>query len=88
MQVYFIDSEDYFKGRQVESDKNDKLYKDNDERSIFFAKGVIETIKKLNWAQFNFLIVSITPLAKKIDLSSLSLYSLSFLSDSTCLPLK
>ena len=50
MQVYFIDSEDYFKGRQVESDKNDKLYKDNDERSIFFAKGVIETIKKLNWA--------------------------------------
>ena len=50
MQVYFIDSEDYFKGRQVESDKNGKLYKDNDERSIFFAKGVIETIKKLNWA--------------------------------------
>jgi len=50
MQVYFIDSEDYFKGRQVESDSNNKLYKDNDERAIFFAKGVIETIKKLNWA--------------------------------------
>ena len=50
MQVYFIDSEDYFKDRQVESDKNNKLYKDNDERAIFFAKGVIETIKKLNWA--------------------------------------
>ena len=50
MQVYFIDSEDYFKGRQVESDTNNKLYKDNDERAIFFAKGVIETIKKLNWA--------------------------------------
>ena len=50
MQVYFIDSEDYFKGRQVESDKNDKLYKDNDERAIFFVKGVIETIKKLNWS--------------------------------------
>ncbi len=50
MQVYFIDSEDYFKNRLVQSDKNNKLYKDNDERSIFFAKGVIETIKKLNWA--------------------------------------
>ena len=50
MQVYFIDSEDYFKGRLVEYDKNNKLYKDNDERAIFFVKGVIETIKKLNWA--------------------------------------
>ena len=51
MQVYFIDSEDYFKGRSGYSkDENNKLYKDNDERSIFFSKGVIETIKKLNWA--------------------------------------
>ena len=49
MQVYFIDSEDYFKGRQVESDKNDKLYKDNDERSMFFCRGVLETVKKLGW---------------------------------------
>ena len=49
MQVYFIDSEDYFKSRLVECDKSGKLYKDNDERSIFFAKGIIETIKKLNW---------------------------------------
>jgi starch synthase len=22
---------------------------DNDERAIFFAKGVVETVKKLNW---------------------------------------
>ena len=51
MQVYFIDSEDYFKGREGYSkDINSKLYKDNDERSIFYCKGVIETIKKLNWA--------------------------------------
>jgi starch synthase len=50
MQVYFIDNEDYFKGRQLEKDENGKLYKDNDERAIFFAKGVIETVKKLNWA--------------------------------------
>ena len=50
MQVYFIDNEDYFKGRQLEKDENGKLYSDNDERAIFFAKGVIETVKKLNWA--------------------------------------
>ena len=50
MQVYFIDNEDYFKGRQLEKDENGKLYEDNDERAIFFAKGVIETVKKLNWA--------------------------------------
>ena len=30
-------------------DKNEKLLKDNDERMIFFTKGVIETVKKLNW---------------------------------------
>ena len=50
MQVYFIDSEDYFKGRTgySKNDKN-KFFKDNDERSIFYCKGVIETIKKLNW---------------------------------------
>ena len=50
MQVYFIDNEDYFKGRQLDKDENGKLYADNDERAIFFAKGVIETVKKLNWA--------------------------------------
>ena len=50
MQVYFIDSEDYFKGRNIFFDDNGSLYKDNDERAIFYAKGVIETIKKLNWA--------------------------------------
>ena len=43
MQVYFIDSEDYCKDRKVEFDKNNKLYKDNDERSIFFAKAVSYT---------------------------------------------
>ena len=25
------------------------MYPDNDERAIFFAKGVVETVKKLNW---------------------------------------
>jgi starch synthase len=51
MQVYFIDSEDYFKGRPgYAKDENDNFYEDNDERSIFYCKGVIETLKKLNWA--------------------------------------
>src|SRR5210317_294895 len=50
MQVYFIDNEEYFKNRLLDSDKKKKLYKDNDERAIFFAKGVVETIKKLNWS--------------------------------------
>ena len=49
MQVYFIDNDEYFKNRLIDSDKKKNLYKDNDERAIFFAKGVVETIKKLNW---------------------------------------
>jgi len=50
MQVYFIDNEEYFKRKAVFTDEDDKLFSDNDERAIFFAKGVIETVKKLNWA--------------------------------------
>ena len=49
MQVYFIDNEEYFKDRALHESENKKLYSDNDERAIFFAKGVVETIKKLNW---------------------------------------
>jgi len=49
MQVYFIDNEDYFKRKDLLVDKDAKLLKDNDERMIFFTKGVIETVKKLNW---------------------------------------
>ena len=50
MQVYFIDNEEYFKRKAIFTDEDDKLFEDNDERAIFFAKGVIETVKKLNWA--------------------------------------
>ena len=49
LQVYFIDNEEYFKRKSVYSDKEGKLFDDNDERAIFFAKGVLETVKKLNW---------------------------------------
>jgi starch synthase len=50
MQVYFIDNEDYFKRKATLTDEEGNLFPDNDERAIFFAKGVIETVKKLNWA--------------------------------------
>ena len=50
MQVYFIDNEDYFKKKELFHDKKNKLYKDNDLRMIFFVKGVLETVKKLNWS--------------------------------------
>ena len=49
MQVYFIDNDEYFKRKAIYTDENGKLFDDNDERAIFFAKGVIETVKKLNW---------------------------------------
>ena len=50
MQVYFIDNEEYFKRKALYTDEDNNLFKDNDERAIFFAKGVVETVKKLNWA--------------------------------------
>jgi len=50
MQVYFIDNEDYFQRKYVLKDKNGAFYKDNDERAIFFARGVLETVQKLRWA--------------------------------------
>ena len=50
MQVYFIDNEEYFKRKGLLRDIKGKLFKDNDERMIFFTKGVIETVKKLNWS--------------------------------------
>ncbi|WP_415375949.1 glycogen/starch synthase [Patiriisocius sp. Uisw_017] len=50
MQVYFIDNEDYFKRKATYADEDGNFFSDNDERAIFFAKGVIETVKKLNWS--------------------------------------
>jgi len=49
IQVYFIDNDEYFKRKATFTDEDGVLYPDNDERSIFFAKGVVETVKKLNW---------------------------------------
>lgn len=50
MQVYFIDNDEYFKRKALFTDEEDNLFEDNDERAIFFAKGVVETVKKLNWS--------------------------------------
>ncbi len=50
LQVYFIDNEDYFHRKSVFVDKENNFYGDNDERAIFFCKGVLETVKKLGWS--------------------------------------
>ena len=49
VQVYFIDNDDYFSKRQMAVDENGVDYTDNGERAIFFARGVLETVKKLRW---------------------------------------
>lgn len=50
IQVYFIDNEEYFKRKATFTDEDGALFSDNDERAIFFAKGIVETVKKLNWS--------------------------------------
>ena len=49
MQVYFIDNEDFFHRKAVFCDADGNFFEDNDERAIFFARGVLETVKKLRW---------------------------------------
>ncbi len=50
MQVYFIDNEDYFHRKSIYNDADGNFFADNAERAIFFARGVLETVKKLRWA--------------------------------------
>lgn len=50
MQVYFIDNEDYFHRKQVMANSKGEEFPDNDERALFFARGVLETVIKLRWA--------------------------------------
>ena len=49
MQIYFIDNDEYFHKRGILTDENGKEYTDNGERAIFYARGVLETVKKLRW---------------------------------------
>jgi starch synthase len=49
VQIYFIDNDDYFHRKAALADENGNMFADNDERAIFFARGVLETVKKLRW---------------------------------------
>lgn len=49
MQIYFIDNDDYFTRKGIVADETGKEYHDNGERSIFYVRGVLETMKKLRW---------------------------------------
>lgn len=50
MQVYFIDNEDYFHRKNLVANSKGEEFADNDERALFFARGVLETVIKLRWA--------------------------------------
>ena len=50
IQIYFIDNDDFFARKAVITDAEGNEFEDNDERAIFFARGVLETVKKLNWS--------------------------------------
>ena len=49
VQIYFIDNDDYFARKAVLTDTDGSEFEDNDERMLFFARGVLETVKKLHW---------------------------------------
>lgn len=49
MQIYFIDNEEYFQRKTLFHDKEGNFFEDNDERAVFFSRGVLETVKKLGW---------------------------------------
>lgn len=79
MQIYFIDNEDFFQRKYTLSDKTGKYAADNDERAIFFTRGVIETVKKLGWApdivHCNGWFTSLMPLYLKIALKENPMFS-------------
>ena len=49
LQVYFIYNEDYFIPEIAKDLEINTHTQDNDERSIFYVRGVLETVKKLRW---------------------------------------
>lgn len=66
IQVYFIDSDDYFQKEETDEDDFGSNRDDNDERAIFFARGTMETVRKLRWeptiVQCAGLITSLAPI--------------------------
>jgi starch synthase len=49
IQIYFIDNDDFFSRKAVLTDESGEEFSDNDARMIFYARGVLETVKKLQW---------------------------------------
>ena len=49
VQVYFTDNDDYFGKEQPASGSVGDDGTENGERAVFFARGVLETVKKLRW---------------------------------------
>ena len=50
LQVYFLDNEEFFKRKAVFTDEQNEPFNDNQERLVFFCKGVMETVKKFGWS--------------------------------------
>jgi starch synthase len=79
MQIYFIDNDDFFKRKYTVLDKTGMTFPDNDERAIFFTRGVIETVKKLNWApnlvHCNGWFTALMPVYVKIALKDSGMFS-------------
>lgn len=50
LQVYFIDNDEFFHRKALFVDEKGNEFEDNADRMIFFARGVLETVKKLRWA--------------------------------------
>jgi starch synthase len=50
MQIYFIDNDEYFPRNIMFHDEEGNMLENNEERMIFYCKGVIETVKKLGWS--------------------------------------
>jgi starch synthase len=79
MQIYFIDNDDFFRRKFTLTDKSGKFFPDNDERAIFFSRGVIETVKKLGWApnivHCNGWFTSLMPLYLKVALKDNPMFS-------------
>lgn len=48
-QVYFIYNEDYFASNRIDELEMNCSPEDNDERSMFFVRAVIESIRKMRW---------------------------------------
>ena len=49
LQVYFIDNEDYFAKSRTSAAASKNEGGDSGELAVFFARGVLETVKKLRW---------------------------------------